>query len=209
MRAPGPSGRPSRGGGAGRGSRCRRGSPRRGRRRCRRARRGRCPAMRRARRARRRSRGRARAARSRVGRSSGSVSSTTTSTKSGVVPFQMPASTDDTCCSPNANSVNGALLTSAAATTEMGPGARVARKAPALLRAAPAVSASRPKSMRPNETCTGVKPRLPILMSTNDMPQIAPSSRSRAGHAVARRLTRPRARGRAGRAWPRARRHSR
>ena len=43
--------------------------------------------------------------------------------------------------------------------------------------------------MRPNETCTGVKPRLPILISTNDMPQIAPSSTRRAGHAVARALT--------------------
>ena len=70
------------------------------------------------------------------------------------------------------------------------PRAPVARKAAAPARTPPARVPASPKSMRPNETCTGVKPRFPILMSTNDMPQIAPSSASRAGHEVARRLTR-------------------
>ena len=184
MRAPAPRARPSRGCGAGTGSRCRRGSPR--------PRQAALPtssprpiprhapsttstpAKPSAR----------PSARSRVGRSSGSVRSTTTSTKSGVVPFQMPASSDETCCSPNAKSVNGALLTSTAATPRCSH-VRLSRGRRPRCASSTGASASRPKSMRPNETCTGVKPRLPILISTNDMPQIAPSSTSRAGHGRA------------------------
>ena len=146
--------------------------------------------------------------RSRVGRSSGSVNSTTSSTNSGVVPFQMPARTDETCCSPNANSVNGALLTRNAATARC---AQVRRSRGSRPRCASTTgaSASSPNSMRPNETCTGVKPRLPISMSTNDIPQIAPSNSNRAGHGSLRALMCPSARARAGSAWPRAHRRSR
>ncbi len=132
-RAPEPRALPSRGCGGGTGSRCRRGSPRRGRPRCptssplpiprhapsttstpakpereaERALPGRA-APRAASGARRRAR-RAASCRSRC-----------------------PPAATTTCCSPNAKSVNGALLTSTAATNEMAPRARVARQAAAL-----------------------------------------------------------------------------
>src|SRR3954466_15173676 len=131
-----------------------------------------------------------------VGRSSGSMNVATTSVNSGVVAFQMPASTDEMRVSPSASSRNGIELPNRAITNRWPHTPRPAGSFPRVT--ASAISSTpAPSATRPNATSTGANASTATLIERKLDPQIRASSANRgrqewsAKRGVTRELCRP------------------
>ena len=108
----------------------------------------------------------------------------TAATNSGVAPFSMPVSADDTCCSANGNMLSGNASHST-------PSAAVpAQSARATGRRADGNrdSVRKPIAMRVNVTPFGATASRPSAMNRKDAPQMTPGTTNRA-HSTSELLT--------------------
>jgi hypothetical protein len=112
-----------------------------------------------------------------VGRSSGSRSIANIAVNSGVVAFQMPATTLDTCCSPNEKHANGIALNTSATTNSRRQISRPRGRRVRVI-ATRRRSVRAPRKQRPNATSRGSSSSSPTLMNMNDAPQVADSRRN-------------------------------
>ena len=96
----------------------------------------------------------------------------TSSVLSGVVAFQIPATTDDTSVSPQAKSAKGTELNRTAIAIRCSqasrPRGRASRRSTRI-----ASSAIAPSTQRRNATCSGSNARSPTLMKRKLAPQMA------------------------------------
>ena len=119
----------------------------------------------------------------RVGFSSGKATRIATRVRSGVAPLMMPASADDTYCSLNAKSSQPRLVMRIAARNSGrqyrrgGRGVRVTALTMSIV--------TMPRNSRLNTTPAGVSDSRPILMKTNELPQM----RARTRYAGSQDLT--------------------
>jgi len=98
------------------------------------------------------------------------------SVNSGVVALQIAVATDGMRCSAYANSVNGTVLSSVAATAACAH-RRGSRGNASRRTAKTAISASAPTTIRPSTICSGANASSPTLMSKKLAPQIAVNSK--------------------------------
>src|SRR6266498_3579644 len=122
------------------------------------------------------------AARARVIRSVRNTSAASGSATSGSAAFQMPASTEDTRCSPKPNSVNGAETPSVGTTIRWAQifGSRGSRSRVTVSRI---TRVAAPVATRPNVSQSGCSSRTPTLMHRKLVPQMAATSRNAGNHA--------------------------
>ena len=100
---------------------------------------------------------------------------------SGVAALMMPASTDEICVSPNANSVNGTLFHSSPRTTRWRQVERL-RGSRDPLTAQTIRSAVAPMASRKKATCTGASIWRPSLIHQKEQPQVAARNRNETCH---------------------------